>query len=194
MQRLWSCGERRRGEGTPGPQCPDFMRLNDINSTEPSIGFSLVGKNPMGGSRRWPTVNHQPQQVQPPQALVPLPRVYGYELRKTAPIKSMPSGFPEFRADGRGPPGDAGSAVLSPESGAAQWRCAAAEVGSSTWRTLRHRNGTPVLRHIGSLAHLTAAATACSPIPEGSASCARNNGAVKFDFGQLQRAQTTSKR
>ena len=25
------------------------------------------------------------------------------------------------RADGRGPPGDAGSVVLSPESGAAQW-------------------------------------------------------------------------
>ena len=55
MQRLWSCGERRREEGTPRPQCPDFMRLNDINSTEPRIGFSRVGKNPMGGTRRWPT-------------------------------------------------------------------------------------------------------------------------------------------
>ena len=78
-------------------------------------------------------VHHQPQQVQPPQALVPLPRVYGYESRKTAPIKSMPSGFPEFRADGRGPPGDAGSAVLSPESGAAQWRLPSGAVRLLKW-------------------------------------------------------------
>ena len=55
MQRLWSCGERRRGEGTLGPRCPDFMRLNDKYSTEPRIGFSRVGNHPMGGSRRWPT-------------------------------------------------------------------------------------------------------------------------------------------
>ena len=82
-------------------------------------------------------VHHQPQQVQPPQALVHLPRVYGYESRKTAPIKSMPSGFPEFRADGRGPPGDAGSAVLSPESGAAQWRLPSGAVRLLKW-DLRH--------------------------------------------------------
>ena len=34
-------------EGTPGPQCPDFMRLNDINSTGPRVGVSRFGKNPM---------------------------------------------------------------------------------------------------------------------------------------------------
>ena len=74
-------------------------------------------------------VHHQPQQVQPPQALVPLPRVYGYESIKTAPIKSMPSGFPEFCADGRGPP----SAGLSPESGAAQWRLPSGAVRLLKW-------------------------------------------------------------
>ena len=130
MQRLWSCGERRPGEGTPGPQCPDFMRLNDIKPRwQESDGriqtLDHRVEHPEVHRAEVPldeVLRRQPQQVQPPQALVPLPRVYGYESRKTAPIKSMLSGFPEFRADGRGPPGDAGSAVLSPESGAAQWR------------------------------------------------------------------------
>ena len=54
-------------------------------------------------------------------------------LGKTAPIKSMPSGFPEFRVDGRGPPGDAGSPVLSPESGAAQWRSPSGAVRLLKW-------------------------------------------------------------
>ena len=119
MQRLWSCGERRGGEGTPGPQCPDFMRLNDINSTEPRIGFSRVGKNPMGGSRRWPTewsiqksterrsvsmkwctISHSKSSHRKLWSLylVSMDMNVGF----TAPIKSMPSGFPEFRADGRG--------------------------------------------------------------------------------------------
>ena len=111
-------------------------------------------------------VHHQPQQVQPPQALVPLSRVYGYESRTTAPIKSMPLGFPEFRVDGRGPPGDASNAVLSPESGA--------YLTAGCDGVLADTGGVP------------------PPVPATME--LTRLGAVKFDFEQLRRAQTASKR
>ena len=93
---------------------------------------------------------------QPPQALVPLPRVYGYESRKNRTYQVHAFGLSRV-SRGREVRRETQAAMCCLLKVAlTQWRCAAAEVGSSTRRTLRHRNGTPVLRHIGSLAHLTA--------------------------------------
>ena len=150
MQRLWSCGERRRGEGTPEPQCPDFMRLNDINSTEPRIGFSRVGKNPMGGSRRWPTewsiqksterrslstkwcaISHSKSSHRKPWSLY----LVSTDMKPGKPHLSGPClrAFPSFARTGEVRPRDAGSAVLSPESGAAQWRLPSGAVRLLKW-------------------------------------------------------------